>query len=118
MGTHSLDELLRLYTLEKITVELTLGQVLQHLQRINANLQRIDAAVDNMARLEHDAQRNASKRLLEWKPRRRGRTVRPSHLSFRVPQARGIPVTLLGDCRLWGSPRLRSGQVSPLRDSK
>jgi len=50
MGTHTLDELIRLYTLEKITVEQTTGQILQHLQRVSA-------AFDRMWELEQDAQR-------------------------------------------------------------
>jgi len=52
MGSHSLDKLMRLYTLETITVEQMMGQVLQHLQRI-------EAAFNNMAKLRRDAQRNA-----------------------------------------------------------
>jgi len=50
MGTHTLDELIRLYTLEKITVEQTTGQILQHLQRVSA-------AFDRMWELEQEIKR-------------------------------------------------------------
>jgi hypothetical protein len=57
MGTHTLDELLRLYTLEKITVEQAMGQVLQHLQQITATLQEMDAAQQRMEQLEQEIKR-------------------------------------------------------------
>ena len=41
MGMHSIDELIRLYTLEKITLEQTTGQILQHLQKMNESLERM-----------------------------------------------------------------------------
>ena len=46
-----------LYTLEKITVEQTLGQILQHLQEINTNLQELNAAQQRMEELEREIKR-------------------------------------------------------------
>lgn len=57
MGTHTLEELLRLYTLEKITVEQTMGQVLQHLQQISAHIKELYTTRRRMEELEREIER-------------------------------------------------------------
>ena len=52
MGTHTLAELIRLYTLEKITLEQTIGQVLQHLVEMNAVLLRLEKLEQEIERLK------------------------------------------------------------------
>jgi len=50
MGTVTPDELLRLYTLEKITIEMSIGHILQ-------NLVILQKAMERVGELERDVER-------------------------------------------------------------